>query len=335
MLEYKPETIGLLTTNECQGECSICGISSRRIGGEKLSVGEMKSCIGQAYDLGIRYLGLTGGDPFDLDEMLEVIGFAHSKRMYSGLMTNANYAKSMKDSLEYAKSLKKAGLGMMRISVDMDHNKRVPYENWLNAIRGALRAGLHIRIASVVRMSTAMESRDLIEKVAKDLNGVIDDYKGKFPGQKRIIVKDMEIPIISAFIYHVGRARNLEREEFFWYSLSPEESCRANDTILVNSNGQILPCDSLFSIENEEQYSVGNINNTTLKEALKTINESSILTFLKEPEGSRKLIEMMKTSAEPTIREIANREYTGFCEFCSEVLKNQSAKKMVFEKHSS
>jgi len=328
MFKYKPDTIGFIMKRQCNGGCDFCGINSTKEPGEKLTPEIMKDCIGQAYQLGIESVGLTGGDPFDLEEVTDIISYVASKGMPSRLMTNGSYAKTLDEGERYARSLKEAGASMIRVSVDETHGKAIPYECSFNAIKGALNQGLGVTIASAYKMSTALKSREMLEKLAKDLNGYVDNYGHKHPGYIRIVAGEKQVPILMAFINNAGRARNLDRNEFFWYEPDPSEGCQSNQ-LIVNSNGNIMPCDSMFSLELDELYAAGNVYGTRLSDAMKGISEDSMIAFLKGPEGGKRLLDLLESSPEPEVSNIAKKKVTHFCEVCSDAMRNESARKLI------
>lgn len=83
--------IGISATSACNYRCNYCYGIIAKSEGKKLSLDEYKSIIDQAYDLNARSVLVCGdGEPTVDKDLVEIVKHAHSKGMYSVIVSNGN-----------------------------------------------------------------------------------------------------------------------------------------------------------------------------------------------------------------------------------------------------
>jgi MoaA/NifB/PqqE/SkfB family radical SAM enzyme len=332
------DTLGMIITSRCGNGCDICCTDSKTSGPE-IPLDSAKKCIAQAYESGIRTLFITGGEPTVRADIFDVIGYAKSKGMDCGLVTSANYAISKKVGMKYGTMFKNAGLDSLHVSVDADHNKSVPESNYVNAIKGARKAGIGVGLGVTVRKSTVKKTKRLLNTLSLHLLGRLHyESYDKYDGSKFIVEKTPDmiktllgpgIPIKYGYAYNSGRARNLGREELLWSKPDAHGSCE--HSLLVSASGEILSCGNSAAVENERYYSFGNIRDTDIGTAIEKIKKSPMGAILEEY-GSSRMKWIVEHSEDPQVRKLANEDCTSFCDFCTKVLSNEKSRELVFSR---
>lgn len=88
--EYTPETIDLLITNRCNLNCPHCYRNSK-INDDlvKLPLERIYSLLDEMEIYRVRSLKITGGEPFLVPELFDIIQYASKKRIHIAVLTNA------------------------------------------------------------------------------------------------------------------------------------------------------------------------------------------------------------------------------------------------------
>ena len=88
--EFTPETIDLLITNRCNLSCPHCyrnsKVNDKLI---KLPLDRIYSLIDEMELYRVRSLKITGGEPFLVPELFDIVKYASNKRIHLAILTNA------------------------------------------------------------------------------------------------------------------------------------------------------------------------------------------------------------------------------------------------------
>jgi len=161
--------IGL--TNACPQRCTYCYNKGRA--GRVMDTATIKRVIKELKELGVFWLGLTGGEPLLNKDLLEIVESAAEDCAVKLFTTGSTLTPQL------ASDLKKAGLFSVSVSLDdwreeeHDRARGTP-----GAFREALRAievfkktdGLHVGVSAV--LSREMIVRDEVEKLLSFLSGL-------------------------------------------------------------------------------------------------------------------------------------------------------------------
>ena len=161
--------IGL--TNACPQRCTYCYNKGRA--GRVMDTATIKRVIKELKELGVFWLGLTGGEPLLNKDLLEIVESAAEDCAVKLFPTGLTLSPQL------ASDLKKAGLFSVSVSLDdwreeeHDRARGTP-----GAFREALRAievfkktdGLHVGVSAV--LSREMIVRDEVEKLLSFLSGL-------------------------------------------------------------------------------------------------------------------------------------------------------------------
>ncbi len=151
-------------TNACPQNCEYCYNKNRT--GKAIDKETIKRTIRDLKDIGVFWIGLTGGEPLlnkDILEIVETIGNDCTSKLFT---TGCTLTKQL------AADLKNAGL--FSVSVSLDHWKEAVHDQvrrYKGAFQTALEAidifknlgGIHVGVSAV--LSKEMLKRDLIESI--------------------------------------------------------------------------------------------------------------------------------------------------------------------------
>ena len=148
-----PETLNIAITDRCACNCPYCSFASMRKNGQDcLTLEEWRKVIKQAQRLGASTISLTGGEPLESPDVMEIIKSVDPE-FSQVIMFTSGYLLE-----EKAEELAKSGLTSVIVSLNSadptehDTSKRNPgiHEKVLRGIKAAQKAGLLVGIASVV-----------------------------------------------------------------------------------------------------------------------------------------------------------------------------------------
>jgi MoaA/NifB/PqqE/SkfB family radical SAM enzyme len=256
--------IGL--TNDCSQNCDYCYNRNRT--GEIMDKDTIKKVIKELKEMGVIWLGLTGGEPLlnkDIVEIVDSIGDDCAVKLFTG---GYNLTR------ELANDLKKAGL--FYVSVSLDHWKEEEH----NKIRGcgdsyksALKAieifkeigGIHIGVSSVLSKSMLNESQ--IEEFMQFLIGLgvheawLSEIKpaNKTLWNETVIISEEERENLIKLQDKYNKQGKITVNYLGHFESSEHFGCNAgHKMIYIDAFGAVNPC--VFS-----PTTFGNVNETSVK----------------------------------------------------------------------
>ena len=272
------ENIGLMLTYRCQVACSHCIVSAGPHRKEEVSLEDGCDWVSQiaAYRSGhIKSIGLTGGDPFCcFDKLKKIVQRASGLGLLVSAVTNASWAKSVEEAVSLLKDL--SALSTIAYSVDVYHQRIIPFERVRNAILAAQELGLNC----VVKMSS-----ENIE--APEDSALLSLLDGLIPRE--------DIHLVSTI-----RAGRAESEVDFSGHMTSEAPTRLRcgmvGSPVILPGGQIIACCAgLLTLRNQHPLSLGSLREHSLAEILDKSDENCILHTLRLW-GPRKLVSLIEQS---------------------------------------
>ncbi len=253
-----PIRVDLALTYRCNNNCPHCYAGGPRQTKE-LSTGEWKTVIEKAVDFEVPNLVFTGGESLLRDDLEELVTYAESHDVVTGLITNGRLLT--KDRVA---SLKKAGLDYVQITIESPdpaiHDRMcgaASFEETVAGIRNCVNE-LYTTTNSTITKQNYHTIKDLVPflhglGVRKfGLNAIIragkgTETEGLTPEELKELLPDV-----------INKANELGME-FIWYTptkyhkLNPVEmglgvkACSAaRITLAVEPDGSVLPCQSYF-----------------------------------------------------------------------------------------
>lgn len=162
-----PSHAQISLTNVCPQNCKYCYNKNRN--GELLNTDEIKHLIKNLKDMGVFWLGFTGGEPLLNKDLIEIVRNTGDDCAIKLFTSGMNLTEQL------AIELKKAGL--LYVSVSLDHwieeeHDRIrgykgAFQIALKAIEIFKRVGIHVSVSAVI--SKEMIKRDRVDEFLKFL----------------------------------------------------------------------------------------------------------------------------------------------------------------------
>lgn len=255
-----PFRMDIALTYNCNINCGHCYNQTRDK--KELSTEQWKTVFKKIWDLGIPHVIFTGGEATLRKDLVELIVYAESLGLITGLLTNG---VKLADEA-YLNSLIEAGLDHIQITLESSnkdiHNKMTNADSFdatVAGIKNCVKAGIHTITNTTITKSNAAGMVETIQFVhdlglkAVAANAII--YSGKaIDGNFAVSTDKLETTILDM---------NEKIEElglkFIWYSptkycsFNPlefdlgEKRCTAAEyNLCVEPDGEVLPCQSWY-----------------------------------------------------------------------------------------
>ncbi len=144
-----PHTLTILGTYQCTAACTQCCFeSSPKVTG-RLTRAQILSRISEAkvQFKGLKLVVFSGGEAFLLKEDLYAsVAHASSLGLYTRIVSNGSWAKSVEHALSVATKLRTAGITEINISTGVDHQEWVPLASVVNAAFALMKTGIPVLI---------------------------------------------------------------------------------------------------------------------------------------------------------------------------------------------
>lgn len=158
-----------ISTNACNARCIHCSsASAKRLPGE-MTTAEVFEMLDQFSQLGILDLSISGGEPLTRTDMVEIVEYASSLRIKTGLGSNGSTLNATNLA-----QLRNAGLNRLQISLDgleksHDHARKWTglFQKANTAIRLAIEAGLRVHVCMTIHAINYLEIEDLAAHCAQ------------------------------------------------------------------------------------------------------------------------------------------------------------------------
>ena len=173
-----PNTLSLLTTYYCTAACKNCCFECNQERRGRMSFKQMETYISECVKAfpTIRLVVFSGGECFSLkDDLYQAIYYAHKKGLITRVVTNGYWAVSYEKALGILVLLKELGLNELNLSTGDDHQKWVPFDNIVNAIRAAAKVDLPCLVNIETNPSSQFSEEDF--KNHEELKEYIRDNK--------------------------------------------------------------------------------------------------------------------------------------------------------------
>jgi radical SAM protein with 4Fe4S-binding SPASM domain len=253
-----PLRIDMALTYRCNNNCGHCYAGGPRQVKE-LSTEEWKKIIAKARDFEVPNIVFTGGESLMRDDLEELIAYAESLGLVTGLITNGRLLTK-----ERVASLDKAGLDYVQITIESPDPKihdamcgTKAFDDTVAGIRNAIPL-IYTTTNTTITQANKDTIVDLMPFLHKlgirrfGMNAII--RAGRGTEAEGVTYEELKA-LLSQII---DRANSLGME-FLWYTptmyhkLNPVEmglgvkACSAaRITLAVEPNGDVIPCQSYF-----------------------------------------------------------------------------------------
>ncbi len=257
-----PYRMDLALTYRCNNDCHHC-YNARSRNYPEIGVESWMQIIDKIWDLSIPHIVFTGGEPTLYQGLPELVAYAESKGLITGLNTNG---RKLADQA-YLDKLVTAGLDHVQITFESHdaaiHNQMVAAKNaWAETVAGlknVLLTSLYAMTNTTLLTHNAPTIEATLEFLAQlgvptiGLNALIYSGKGETVDTG---LKETELPSL------LEKAREITQtneQRLIWYT--PTQYCHFNPIQLdlgikgctaalynmcVESNGDVIPCQSYY-----------------------------------------------------------------------------------------
>jgi radical SAM protein with 4Fe4S-binding SPASM domain len=267
-LPTAPYRMDLALTYQCNNDCSHC-YNARPRDYPELTTAEWFLLIDKVWQIGIPHIVFTGGEPTLRSDLPDLIKYAETKGMITGLNTNG---RRLSD-LSYLKQLVDSGLDHVQITIE-SHNPDIhdqlvqangAWKQTVTGLRNALDSNIYVMTNTTMLQLNSPFLNDTLDFLAQaqvptvGLNAMIYSGKGVTVGtglaeEKLITLLDLASSKTEA-----------NNQRLIWYT--PTQYCRFDPTKLglgvkgctaalynmcVEPDGSVIPCQSYYQ-------SLGNI----------------------------------------------------------------------------
>jgi len=146
--------IHLLLTYQCTQECDHCFVWSSPHYLETMTLKQVNELLEEAKKLGtVEWVWFEGGEPF-LYYPVMVKGLKQAKAMgfKVGALSNAYWATSLDDALEWLRPLAELGIVDIGLSSDPYHGENLEAERVKNGVEAAIKLGIQVGIMATCQM---------------------------------------------------------------------------------------------------------------------------------------------------------------------------------------
>ena len=302
--------VGLLVTERCNAECDHCWFSSGPDRGATMSVEEACLYIDQAVEIPtVRWISLTGGEPFLHPDLLEAaVRHASERGLLTEVVTNCHWAATERGAEEALGRLVEAGLDVVNMSADDFHQRSIPFERIRNCHNASRGLGLRTVVMCAVAKSSALRAEEIKELLGEEDIQILG--AGERPTARSVIVETGFTP--------VGRGAEIPEEEWLRGGSPVAGPCNlVLRDIGISPSGEVLPCCSAASLVEEAR--LGSARDEGLSEILERASRRPIFRVLSR-EGPSALAEGLG---------LKERDYVGRCHLCHEVLANPGLEQIL------
>jgi radical SAM protein with 4Fe4S-binding SPASM domain len=255
-----PYRMDIALTYKCNISCVHCYNQTREK--EELTADQWKTVMKKVWDLGIPHLIFTGGEATLRDDLAELIQFAESLGLVTGLLTNG---VKLADAV-YLQGLVEAGLDHVQITLESSdpnvHNRMTSAESFdatVQGIKNCVKAGIFtitnttITEQNISGMAETIQFAHELGLTAVAANAVIQSGRAIEGGFSVSPVK------LESIILTMNEKVDQLGMRFIWYSptrycsFNPlefdlgEKRCTAGEyNLCIEPDGAVLPCQSWY-----------------------------------------------------------------------------------------
>jgi radical SAM protein with 4Fe4S-binding SPASM domain len=257
-----PYRMDLAVTYRCQNDCAHCYNARPRTFPERPAA-DWKRILDRIWDLGIPHVVFTGGEPTLRADLPDLVAYAETKGLISGLNTNG---RRLQDPA-FLQSLVDAGLDHVQITLE-SHSAEIhdavvgaagAWEQTVAGLRNALASKLYVMTNTTLLRANSPALEDTLDFLARTgvptvgLNALIYSGRGAVVGTG---LREEELAPLLA----LARGRTAAAgQRLIWYT--PTEYCRMDPVqselgvkgctaalynMCVEPDGGVLPCQSYY-----------------------------------------------------------------------------------------
>lgn len=246
--QVRPYVLEIEPTNKCAASCAWCLSSSRVVDTTTMPKEKFKEVLDDSYDLGVRYVSWSGGDPILHPDWYELVSYAGEKGMTGVFLTSGMLTRdNIKGLCALEGVLDSVSVHISTINPSIYarvHNNPKTLEVRMAGYRNLLEAGYPAdKITTIITLTSPV-----VESLEETVDWFVDEmgapvvcigvFKGSGFGAQHLDWEPGLTQVKRAFEY---RAKKLGDH---WLRLGPSGAsffyCRT--ALVVLNNGDVTPC---------------------------------------------------------------------------------------------
>ncbi len=286
-------------STRCNIRCSHCVAGNDNTTPIKMKLDLAKQILEEMAGSGVRGVSFTAGEPFlYFEDLLELVDTCKRNKIYSRVVTNSYWAKSLDKARHYAKRLAQQGLCQMRLSYSRWHREHVARKNILHAAQACSEMGIDYFISFITDFSRE------------------DDTNEEF-------LQDNSLKYFPEPVIYSGRAESFERKRL--QTDYQENRCSMNP-YLAPDLSMYGCCDAGTHFTTTNFFYLGSLKESSVEQLLSK-HETSLLY---------NCIRSMGISTIASFTGMKAREIVSFhkCDLCKQLFDNGEMLAKL-EKHST
>jgi len=257
-----PYRMDLALTYRCNNDCIHCYNEPKRAQKE-LSTQQWREVLDKIWEIGIPHVVFTGGEPTLNESLPELIRYAQTIGLVTGINTNGRKLKEM----DYVQQLVDSGLDHIQITLESHdpsiHDRIVHHQGaWLqttDGIRNALKNKLFVMTNTTLLKSNSKKLIQTLEFMAKlgvptiGMNGLIRSGRSTYSKEG---LNEEDLPGLLTTAKDFTQKHN---QRLIWYT--PTQYCHFDPVIMglgvkgcsaalynmcIEPDGTVLPCQSFY-----------------------------------------------------------------------------------------
>src|SRR3990172_7267650 len=218
-----PLRVDLALTFKCQNDCVHCYTGGPHETPE-LSTERWKEVIDRLSQIGVFILTFTGGEPTLRDDLPELLLYAQSKGMVTGLITNG---RKLKDK-EYVETLEKAGLDFVQITLE-SHKPKIhdlmtgtkgSWKETVTGIKNAAQSQIFVTTNTTLSKYNAPDFMETIDFI-KTLNVAAFGFNSLIhSGKANTVTEEFAVPLelLKELLPEIHNKAHRLGLKFLWYT---------------------------------------------------------------------------------------------------------------------
>ncbi|MCL2718845.1 MAG: radical SAM protein [Lachnospiraceae bacterium] len=282
-------------TTRCNASCRHC-INGSNVEQFDAQYDDVMSWLEQLKECGSQSIHFVGGEPFFIaDKLIDYVKKTNELGMNAGVVTNAFWAKDKDKAIELLEKM--PGLHNVVISTDKYHLEYIDAQTVKNAIDACFETGKFPNINMIY-----VEKEEIIE-----INDIYKEYLNK------IFIQ----PIKAMPFEHSDSEKLIKVKPFKKPRIVPRYCHIGN--IVIGIEGRVDACCQSSRSDDSKYLNYGNMNEMHLKKLMQNFRNKDVASFISRY-GPRGVVE--KFAQTELIDDLINKEFTGGCEVCCDLLNN-------------
>jgi hypothetical protein len=324
---FKPKILSIITTRKCTAECSNCCFKCSPREKRQLTTPQILNIINQIKDVpSIELVALTGGECFLLGQDLSlVIQEIKKNNLHSRCVTNAYWASSEEIAFQKLKKLANAGLTEINYSTGPNHQKFVPAENIINAVK----ASIKLEILTGINIEAGLGDAVSYDWVYKDKT-----IEAAFGKNKLHITNSAWMPHGSEILSYCYDGRSVKKTCQHNSCPSPKHNRFNPDNmtgcanllhgINVNTEMEVSTCCGLTQ-DYLSALKIGSLKESSLKNLIESTSGDLLQMWL-HVDGPEKILQFVKEKS-PSFK--IPKDTYHICHTCLFLYKNKQARRVI------